>query len=604
MERPSSVFSRVAHTPKLEIEEGKAYLVDDDERLPYQLLTNLGHGHSGNVEEVKDINTGRVFARKIIHIPGGRRGKDRKKIFDNEVKIIHSLTGHHHVIQVFATYVSKYKAGIILYPVADEGDLERFLESFSQPLPDCESLDISDVDKARVGMLKRSFGCLASGLEFMHQQKIRHKDVKPRNILVHQGSFIYTDFGYSLDSSLEGHSTTAGRPDFLTRRYSAPEVVDFMPRNSRSDVFSLGCVFLEVLCALTKVVDIDSDQCYYERMRSIHTQMSGSIIPTSLQFLAKIIISMTLANSAERSTAAEVADKLRGHLGFSCNRCQPPQITKLPLRLPRNMTEPGDFKQTSEEPLPVICPEATSSTGPAFAPNFYRAQNNAGSAKWETFKEIEENDPLETQIWRLYFKAKAQLSNMERMESLTWRMMAMRIDRAELNCNEGHVRFWPIPLDNSSGSNAASTASASLKTKLDKLDLTSAEAAARRSILEDTIFPLLKNDLGNAELMTPKEMQENDPLATQIWRFYSKAIQLPNSERMESLIWRMMAMHMRRAKFDRNKGIDDPRHPKRRKTDPTVLSSSTLQNLSFPIGAMGQGLQSIDQEWEWRTMSL
>jgi serine/threonine protein kinase len=354
MERPDSTFPPLIHTPKLEIEEGKAYFVDDKERLPYKLLRNLGHGHSGNVEEVKDINTGRVFARKTIRIPGGRSGRDRKKIFENEVKIIRSLAGHHHVIRVFATYVSKYEVGQILHPVADEGDLERFLETFSQSLPDCDSPNISDIDKAKVDILKRSFGCLASGLEFMHQRKIRHKDVKPRNVLIHQGSVIYTDFGYSLDYSREGHSTTTGRPDFLTRRYSAPEVVDFEPRNSRSDVFSLGCVFLDVLSTLVQDLVLGSDQCYFERMSSIHTQMSSSSTPRSLEFLIKIVISMTLANPVERPTAAEVASKFRGCPGFSCSRCQPPQATKLPLRPVRTMIEPGDSNGTGQEPLLVI----------------------------------------------------------------------------------------------------------------------------------------------------------------------------------------------------------------------------------------------------------
>lgn len=318
------------HTAKLEIEEGKAYIVDDNKLLPYQLLRNLGHGHSGNVEEVKDINTGRIFARKVIHIPGGRHGKDRRRVFENEIKIIHSLAGHHHVIKVFATYVSKFEAGLVLYPVADEGDHERFLISCSDNLPDYDSPGINRIDQARVNILKRSFGCLASGLAFMHQQKVRHKDVKPRKILIHQGSVIYTDFGYSLESSLAGHSTTDGRPDFLTRKYSAPEVVNFMPRNSRSDVFSLGCVFLDVLSTLTRVPDIDSDQCYYESMCSIRNQMRDSSIPTPLSFLVNIIILMTFEDPADRSSAAEIARKLRSYPNFLCQECKASQISSLP----------------------------------------------------------------------------------------------------------------------------------------------------------------------------------------------------------------------------------------------------------------------------------
>lgn len=90
-----------------------------------------------------------------------------------------------------------------------------------------------------------------------------------------------------------------------------------------------------------------------------------------------------------------------------------------------------------------------------------------------------------------------------------------------------------------------------------KLDLTPHEAAARQGMLADSFFPALKNDAHGADMDTPEQMQKNDPLATQIWKLYSKArTQLPNAERMENLTWRMMAMSMRRAERDRNKGYE------------------------------------------------
>ena len=45
--------------------------------------------------------------------------------------------------------------------------------------------------------------------------------------------------------------------------------------------------------------------------------------------------------------------------------------------------------------------------------------------------EMQRNDPLGTQIWKLYSKTKTQLPNQERMENLTWRMMAMNLKRKE-----------------------------------------------------------------------------------------------------------------------------------------------------------------------------
>lgn len=45
--------------------------------------------------------------------------------------------------------------------------------------------------------------------------------------------------------------------------------------------------------------------------------------------------------------------------------------------------------------------------------------------------EMQKKDPLGTQIWKLYSKTKTQLPNQERMENLTWRMMAMNLKRKE-----------------------------------------------------------------------------------------------------------------------------------------------------------------------------
>ena len=45
----------------------------------------------------------------------------------------------------------------------------------------------------------------------------------------------------------------------------------------------------------------------------------------------------------------------------------------------------------------------------------------------------------------------------------------------------------------------------------------------------------------------PETLKKKDPLATQIWKLYSKQRQsLPNAERMENLTWRMMAMTLKR----------------------------------------------------------
>ena len=87
--------------------------------------------------------------------------------------------------------------------------------------------------------------------------------------------------------------------------------------------------------------------------------------------------------------------------------------------------------------------------------------------------------------------------------------------------------------------------SASAHDKLDSLPVN----GARNHMLRESFFPTWKDDAAGEELDSPDEMQRKDPLATQIWRLYSKTKkQLPNQERMENLTWRMMAMNLRKRK--------------------------------------------------------
>jgi serine/threonine protein kinase len=90
---------------------------------------------------------------------------------------------------------------------------------------------------SRTRLLCTSFGCLAAGLEYLHSTKVRHKDIKPENILVHGETVLYTDFGIALDWAAIGRSTTEETAPRMTRLYSAPEFLQDEPRNSPANVW-------------------------------------------------------------------------------------------------------------------------------------------------------------------------------------------------------------------------------------------------------------------------------------------------------------------------------------------------------------------------------
>ncbi|PSN63191.1 kinase-like protein, partial [Corynespora cassiicola Philippines] len=88
-------------------------------------------------------------------------------------------------------------------------------------------------------------GCLITAVEYLHEQKIRHKDLKPSNILLGPNDVWLTDFGSATDFSMLSQSATDG-VERGTPKYFAPEVASFEPHGRAADMFSLGCVLLEI----------------------------------------------------------------------------------------------------------------------------------------------------------------------------------------------------------------------------------------------------------------------------------------------------------------------------------------------------------------------
>lgn len=80
-----------------------------------------------------------------------------------------------------------------------------------------------------------------------------------------------------------------------------------------------------------------------------------------------------------------------------------------------------------ESSLNLSPQDAAARQGVLSSSIFPSLKNDAHEPDMESPEEMQRNDPLGTQIWKLYSKARTQLPNAERMENLTWRMMAMKM---------------------------------------------------------------------------------------------------------------------------------------------------------------------------------
>ncbi|KAI0130270.1 GATA zinc finger protein [Xylariales sp. AK1849] len=95
-------------------------------------------------------------------------------------------------------------------------------------------------------------------------------------------------------------------------------------------------------------------------------------------------------------------------------------------------------------------------------------------------------------------------------------------------------------------SNTNETSPGELRMQELNLDLSNSSGGAHHNLLNSSIFPSWQDGMA-AKDESLEQMQQNDPLATQVWRFFSKTKKnLPSQERMENLTWRMMHMRMRK----------------------------------------------------------
>jgi serine/threonine-protein kinase len=201
----------------------------------FRLEHEIGHGGMAVVYRAQDLALGRIVAVKLL-APELARNESFRLRFASESRAAAAID-HPHIIPVFAAGESEGVLYIAMRYV--EGRDLRSLLDRRGTLPVPQAVRITTQ--------------IASALDAAHAHGLVHRDVKPGNVLVAEGTdsehpeHVYlTDFGLTKKSSSLTGFTTVGQ--FVgTVDYVAPEQISGRPVDGRGDLYSLGCLVFELL---------------------------------------------------------------------------------------------------------------------------------------------------------------------------------------------------------------------------------------------------------------------------------------------------------------------------------------------------------------------
>jgi hypothetical protein len=236
------------------------YSPEEQDSIPLVSKGNLGSGASGIVDRVRCRRID--LARKTIRCIRKPTREEAAK----EIRHLQQLQ-HRHIVRLVGTYMLKKNLSILMYP-ATEYNLEEYLGLANDILTDVE---ISETQRSTWSRrLVKMIACLVNAVAFIHAQNTKHMDIKPTNILVQHSvgrkvAKVYiTDFGIARSYQSREESFTDS-PISYTRIYTAPEVIQQTTRGPPADIFSLGCVFMEILATLVAITGI----CHQEHFRQV-----------------------------------------------------------------------------------------------------------------------------------------------------------------------------------------------------------------------------------------------------------------------------------------------------------------------------------------------
>ena len=194
----------------------------EDPEKEFDLIEKIGQGNYGTVYKALHKKTGKIVAAKVANIGCGTDA------FKKEITVL-SQCSSPYIVSYLGSYIKNYSIWIIL-EYCDGGSLLDLINILEKNLNEEQIASIVFM--------------MLQGLNFLHENKKIHRDVKTGNILLtREGMAKLGDFGVSTQLN---HSFSKKISKIGTPFYMSPEVICQNKYNYKCDIWSLGITCIEM----------------------------------------------------------------------------------------------------------------------------------------------------------------------------------------------------------------------------------------------------------------------------------------------------------------------------------------------------------------------
>uniref|UniRef100_A0A8C9YDH6 Serine/threonine-protein kinase PLK n=1 Tax=Sander lucioperca TaxID=283035 RepID=A0A8C9YDH6_SANLU len=228
----------------------------------------LGKGGFAKCYEMTDLSTSKVYAAKIIPHARVSKPHQREKI-DREIEL-HRALHHKHIVHFYHHFEDKENIYILLEY--------------------CSRKSLAHILKARKVLtepeVRYYLRQIVSGLKYLHEQEILHRDLKLGNFFVNESMELKVgDFGLAakLEPAGNRRKTICGTPNYLS-----PEVLNKQGHGCESDIWALGCVMYTMLLGRPPFETTNLKETY-RCIREARYSLPSSLSPQAKQLITSLL---------------------------------------------------------------------------------------------------------------------------------------------------------------------------------------------------------------------------------------------------------------------------------------------------------------------------